>query len=91
MKKQDQDASIDNTSPTSKSTTGGASDDQIKAAFSQQYMQRITTEFAEDLDKIRGADDFKGADSVEVLIRALRQGVDGWSVENMKRVVGETK
>ena len=54
-------------------------------------MQRITTEFAEDLDKIRGADDFKGADSVEVLIRALRQGVDGWSVENMKRVVGETK
>lgn len=67
------------------------SDEQVKTAFTQHYMQRVTSEFAEDLDKIRNADDFKGTASVEILIRALRQGADDWSVENMKRVVGEEK
>lgn len=61
--------------------------EKIRSDFTKHYMQRITSEFAEDLDKIRGADDFKGTESVEVLIRALRQGVEGWNYEGMKRVV----
>jgi ribosome assembly protein 3 len=85
------DSDSNTSSIAATSSTKGLSDEQVKAAFSQHYMQRVTTEFAEDLDKIRVADDFKGAESVEVLIRALRQGVDGWSMENMRRVVGDTK
>jgi len=55
-------------------------------------MQRATQEFAEDLDKIRGADDFKD-DSVGILVGALRQGVEGFSVEERRRVAmaGEAK
>ena len=51
-------------------------------------MQRATQEFAEDLDKIRGADDFKD-DSVGILVGALKQGVEGFSTEERRRVVKE--
>jgi ribosome assembly protein 3 len=49
-------------------------------------MQRATTEFAEDLDKIRGADDFKD-DAMSLLIGALQQGTGVFSIEEQRRIV----
>jgi ribosome assembly protein 3 len=49
-------------------------------------MQRATQEFAEDLDKVRGADDFRN-DSLGILVGALRQGTEGFSAEERRRVV----
>ncbi|OTA65928.1 hypothetical protein K449DRAFT_463008 [Hypoxylon sp. EC38] len=37
--------------------------DTISQEFTSYYLQQSTKEFAEDLDKIRSADDFKGYDS----------------------------
>jgi len=49
-------------------------------------MQRATQEFAEDLDKVRGADDFRD-DSLGILVGALRQGTEGFSPEERRRIV----
>ena len=51
------------------------------------YLQRATTEFSEDLDKVREADDFDG-DALQILVHALRQGTVGWGEEEMRRIVG---
>ena len=37
-------------------------------------MQQVTREFADDLDRIRGASDFNEERSVPVLVQALKQG-----------------
>jgi len=42
-------------------------------AFTTYYLRQITTNFADDLEKIRGASDFK-ANSLPMLIEALSQG-----------------
>lgn len=49
-------------------------------------MQRATQEFAEDLDKTRGADDFKD-ESVGILVGALRQGTEVFGAEERRRIV----
>jgi len=49
-------------------------------------MQRATQEFAEDLDRIRGADDFRD-DALPLLINALQQGTSVFSKEEQRRVV----
>ena len=49
-------------------------------------MQQATKEFAEDLDKVRGADDFKD-EALPILIHALRQGTAVFG-EERRRVVG---
>ena len=53
-------------------------------------MQRATTEFEEDLDKIRGAEDFKG-DALALLIAALQQGTNVFSKEDQQRVIAPAK
>jgi ribosome assembly protein 3 len=62
------------------------SDADVAAAFTKFYMQRATTEFSEDLDRIRGADDFKD-DAVPLLIKALQQGTALFSIEEQTRIV----
>lgn len=62
------------------------SDADVQGAFTKYYMQRATTEFAEDLDKIRGADDFKD-DALPLLINALQQGTSVFSIEEQRRIV----
>lgn len=42
-------------------------------SFEDFYLQQITHEFADDLDKIRKASDFKEG-SLPVLVAALKQG-----------------
>ncbi len=60
-----------------------------KEQFTAYYMQRATHEFAEDLDKIRNADDFKN-DALPMLIRTLQQGTAMFSAEAQKRIVAAT-
>ena len=67
-----------------------AHDAEINEAFTRYYMQRATTEFEEDLDKIRGAEDFKG-DALSLLIAALQQGTNVFSKEDQQRVVMPAK
>ncbi len=47
----------------------------------------MTTEFADDLDKIRSASDF-GEKSLSVLVAALKEGVSIYSEEERKKVIG---
>jgi len=58
----------------------------VTAAFTRFYMQRATTEFSEDLDRLRGADDFKD-DALPLLVHALQQGTTLFSIEEQKRIV----
>lgn len=60
-------------------------DAEVTAAFTKFYMQRATTEFAEDLDRLRGADDFKD-DALPILIRTLQQGTTLFLIEEQRRV-----
>ncbi|CAE7210927.1 hypothetical protein PTNB73_09103 [Pyrenophora teres f. teres] len=55
--------------------------------FSAIYLRKVAAEFADDLDKVREAKDFK-ASSVPMLIHALKQGESLFSVEERRRVVG---
>ena len=61
-------------------------DSDVRSAFTKYYMQRAATEFAEDLDKIRGADDFRD-DTLPLLIGALQQGTEVFSIEEQRRIV----
>ncbi|KZL87657.1 ribosome assembly protein 3 [Colletotrichum incanum] len=58
----------------------------VSQEFTAFYLQRTTQEFAEDLDKVREADDFK-ADSVPFLVHALQQGTALYSARDQERVV----
>lgn len=62
------------------------SDSDVSAEFSQYYLQRTTQELAEDLDKVRGAEDFKN-DAISMLVHALQQGADMFSPEDKRRIV----
>jgi ribosome assembly protein 3 len=61
-------------------------DADVTAAFTKFYMQRATTEFSEDLDRLRRADDFKD-DALPLLVKALQQGASLFSIEEQKRIV----
>jgi ribosome assembly protein 3 len=74
--------STQSTSRASKQTNDG----EVSERFKRYYLQRATTEFEEDLDKVRGADDFKG-DALSLLIAALQQGTEVFSKEDQRRVV----
>ncbi|KAH8195772.1 hypothetical protein TruAng_010074 [Truncatella angustata] len=54
--------------------------------FTSFYLQQATKEFAEDLDKVRNADDFKG-DAFPMLIRALQQGTALFSSADQRRIM----
>ena len=59
-------------SPTN--TNAHIADNQIaEDAFTSFYLRQMTTEFAEDLDKIRSAGDFDNK-SISMLVAALQQG-----------------
>ena len=62
------------------------SDAKVSAAFTKFYMQRMATEFSEDLDRLRSADDFKD-DAIPLLINALQQGTSLFSIGEQRRIV----
>jgi hypothetical protein len=55
--------------------------------FSSIYLRRIAAELGDDLDKVRGANDFT-IRSVPILVHALKQGASCFSAEEQARVVG---
>ncbi|MCJ1308610.1 hypothetical protein MMC25_002263 [Agyrium rufum] len=59
-------------------------------SFDSWYLQAVTKEFADDIEKIRNAKDFK-ADSLPILIYALQQGASLYTDEEKARVTGRTK
>ncbi|KAG9230039.1 putative ribosome assembly protein 3 [Amylocarpus encephaloides] len=56
------------------------------SAFTSFYMQQATKEFAEDLDGVRGAGDFK-AEALSILVQALQQGTTLFSEEEQRRIL----
>lgn len=58
---------------------------QNNPEFDSYYLQRSTQELAEDLDKVRGADDFK-ADSIPFLVHAIQQGAVQFNQADRERV-----
>jgi hypothetical protein len=54
--------------------------------FSSIYLRRIAAELGDDLDKVRGANDFT-IRSVPMLVHALKQGASCFSAEEQARVV----
>ncbi|EGS19427.1 uncharacterized protein CTHT_0048870 [Thermochaetoides thermophila DSM 1495] len=73
--------------PSQKSAT--KTDEQVAAQFTSYYLQRATKEFAEDLDRVRNADDFKN-EALPILINALQQGTRMFSPEEQRRIVTAT-
>jgi ribosome assembly protein 3 len=59
---------------------------QISTAFTQLYTRQAAQEFAEDLDRVRRAEDF-GAGAVPLLIAALQQGASLFSADEQRRLV----
>ncbi|KAJ3577758.1 hypothetical protein NPX13_g2806 [Xylaria arbuscula] len=59
---------------------------KTEADFTAYYLHQSTKEFAEDLDKIRTADDFKSRDALSMLIRSLQQGTSMFSAADQKRI-----
>jgi ribosome assembly protein 3 len=57
--------------------------------FESFYLQQVTTEFADDLDKIRNASDF-GEKSLSVLVAALKQGTSTYTEEERRKVMGDS-
>ena len=62
------------------------SDKEVSSEFTSFYLQLATNEFAEDLDAVRGADDFKH-NALPMLIRSLEQGTAMFSPEEKRRIV----
>jgi ribosome assembly protein 3 len=56
-----------------------------EVSFNRYYMQRVATEFEEDLDRVRNAGDFD-ENALPQLVNALQQGVLVFSVEDRRRI-----
>ncbi|KAM0794480.1 ribosome-assembly protein 3-domain-containing protein, partial [Usnea florida] len=54
--------------------------------FESYYLKQITAEFADDIDKLRNAPDFS-AQSVPILVQALKQGSKGFTDEEKDKVM----
>ena len=57
-------------------------------AFEEYYLRQVTADFADDIEKLRNASDFKES-SVPVLVQALKQGAGNFSEEEKRRVMGK--
>lgn len=58
------------------------------ADFETFYLQQVTREFADDLDKLRNASDFNEK-SLSVLVAALKQGAKLYSEEELENIMGQ--
>ncbi|KAI0576305.1 Dihydrodipicolinate synthase 2 [Pyrenophora tritici-repentis] len=84
----DQDVQMEDApAPQSPAKPSSKAGKQAQDDFSAIYLRKVAAEFADDLDKVREAQDFK-ASSVPMLIHALKQGESLFSVEERRRVVG---
>ena len=58
--------------------------------FESRYLQLVTTEFADDLDKLRSAPDFD-EDSLTILIDLLKQTGKVYTEEQKRIMMGEER
>lgn len=58
----------------------------IPKDFDSFYLQQLTIEFADDLDRLRNANDFN-EDSLPVLIEALKQTAKVYTEEEKEKVM----
>ncbi|KAK1005227.1 hypothetical protein LTR91_004083 [Friedmanniomyces endolithicus] len=58
----------------------------LEQSFEDFYLRQATKEFANDLDKLRAANDFHGTGSIALLVGALRQGTACFGAEERGRV-----
>ncbi|CAO2656039.1 Nn.00g048420.m01.CDS01 [Neocucurbitaria sp. VM-36] len=84
----DGDTAMTDDIPGQATTKAAPSQSQAQSQddFNAIYLRKITTELADDLDKVREAQDFK-ASSVPMLIHALKQGESLFSAEEKRRIV----
>lgn len=66
-----------------------SNDQEVDRAFEALYLQQMTAEFADDLDALRRADDFT-EESLPILLTALKQGTDLFSLDEKRAVVAAT-
>ena len=55
--------------------------------FESYYLQKVTSEFADDLDRVRNASDFNDK-SLPILIASLKQGTSIYSGEEKWTFMG---
>ncbi|CAN6632899.1 hypothetical protein TRVA0_013S03070 [Trichomonascus vanleenenianus] len=60
------------------------------SAFNDYYLQLMTSEFAEDLDKLRQSKDF-GDKSLYLLIEALKQGSSMFDLQEREEIIKSQK
>ncbi|MDI1485087.1 MAG: hypothetical protein OHK93_000221 [Ramalina farinacea] len=65
---------------------GSQAKHDLSSDFEQFYLQKATAEFADDIEKLRKATDFKES-SVPVLIAALKQGAGNFTVDQKRKVM----
>ncbi|CAF9920214.1 MAG: hypothetical protein HETSPECPRED_004196 [Heterodermia speciosa] len=56
--------------------------------FESLYLQRVTAEFADDIDRLRKANDFS-EESLPILIEALKQGACVYSEDEKRAMMGQ--
>ena len=60
------------------------------ADFASLYLAEVTREFADDIEKLRHAPDFKGQKSVEMLVQALQQGSTLFTEDEKRRIMADS-
>ncbi|TPX09581.1 uncharacterized protein E0L32_009182 [Thyridium curvatum] len=73
-------------SPEPPTTTAATTSTAVSDQFTSFYLQRATREFAEDLDRVRAADDFRN-DALPMLVKALQQGTAMFTPEQQRAIV----
>lgn len=53
--------------------------------FAAQYLRHVTSEFADEIERLRKAKDFRDS-SVPILVEALKQGSEMYSVDERTRL-----
>ncbi|OQO07999.1 hypothetical protein B0A48_06792 [Cryoendolithus antarcticus] len=77
------DADIGSPSPSPAPLSSAAPKQTSEQVFQAFYLKQATREFSDDLERLRTANDWKGERSVDVLVRALGQGVDTFTPDEM--------
>ena len=66
----------------------GSTQQDITSEFEQFYLRQATSDFADDIEKLRKTTDFKDS-SVPVLIQALKQGAANFPVDQQRRIINK--
>lgn len=80
------DRDADSAEPETKDSEPAVKPIKETEDFASIYLRRIAAELGDDLDKVRGANDFT-IRSVSMLVHALKQGASCFSAEEQAMVI----